>query len=130
MVVEYSSYKGVVIVGGVLLDHFIKDPGFQLRDPQRLLDELLRCFCSVTQDILSRVLGTRAPAILNDDRGWTDGGVPQDRLLIGVVSACLSLLRVRPGLAVYVGTGGHIKTLCQILLDSVGGDEELAIDYK
>ena len=127
-VVYSKGSDGDFIVGGVYVELYITDPGFNLRDAPFFLDELIRCFTctALRQDPPART----DPCTSGVGTFWENGAVDSIRLLEAITSAALSLMRVRPVLATHFGSAGHIKCVAGVLMEAGGWGEEVGVDRK
>ncbi len=96
--VKYKELDGEIFIGGVYVEHFIKDPTFQLRDPNGFLEMLLAQWSQSLE------------LIVNDapQNNTSSTVVPGQDLLETVTSACTALCE-RPHLSMKLASWGYMK---------------------
>lgn len=91
--VSYTLLDGEVMVGGVYLRIFLKDPTFPLRDPKAFLESMLR------------LLQTEADAtIALPAHGGGSEGTTKEALMTALTSSAVCLFKVQPRLMAHLAT--------------------------
>jgi len=91
--VSYALLDGEVMVGGVYLRIFLKDPTFPLRDPKAFLESMLRLLNSEAEAAVA------VPA-----RSGSSDGSTKEALMMALTSSTVCLFKVQPRLMAHLAT--------------------------
>jgi DnaJ family protein C protein 13 len=99
--VKYTILDGEVMVGGVYLRIFLKDPTFPLRDPKAFLESMLR------------LLSVEAETVVTTTK--TSDSTTRDALMTALTSSTVCLFKVNPRLMSHMATLGYVPKIVKLL---------------